>query len=286
MKNSIFNLKNLILCIGMLLFAGCDKIEDPIYKIIEDVEVQIPFPDLDTLSVFRKILIEEYTGHYCSNCPKGHEKLAELANRYGDTLVMIGIHAGSSAQVLPLPELGYPEDFRTTMGTQLAEDFGVYGIPSAVINRATTPNIDVSSWEQDIQNANRAKPVAALQLNRQWVGEQVVVGVKTTLLSPYENPVLLSLFLIEDSIVAPQLNGSVRDSAYVHKHVLRASFSEGTYGNRLSQTGVLAKDSSYTRGFTITFAGETWRREHCTAIAILQNEISREVLQTEELHLK
>ena len=88
---------NLIVTLTILLcaFVSCDKIEGPYITPDESVETNVEFPDIDPATVFRKVLIEEYTGHRCTNCPDGHRELASLHERYGDSLVAIGIHAGS-----------------------------------------------------------------------------------------------------------------------------------------------------------------------------------------------
>ena len=90
---------NLIVTLAILLcaFVSCDKIEGPYITPDESVETNVEFPDIDPNNVFRKVLIEEYTGHRCTNCPDGHRELASLHERYGDTLVAIGIHAGTFA---------------------------------------------------------------------------------------------------------------------------------------------------------------------------------------------
>ena len=42
----------------------------------------------------KKILLEDYTGHKCGNCPRAAEKAEELKEIYGDQLIPIAIHAG------------------------------------------------------------------------------------------------------------------------------------------------------------------------------------------------
>ena len=86
----------LVIALIAILSVGCDRIEGPYLVPSENEEITVIFPDLDLNSVYRKVLIEEYTGHHCLNCPDGHRKLEELHERFGDTLVAIGIHAGAN----------------------------------------------------------------------------------------------------------------------------------------------------------------------------------------------
>jgi len=106
--------KTIIIILICTLLFSCDKIDGPFAEISNELEVTAEFPSLDLSTVYRKILFEEYTGHLCTNCPTGHQKLEELIEIYGDTLIPICIHAGDFAK--PTNEL--PEDFRTNAGTQ------------------------------------------------------------------------------------------------------------------------------------------------------------------------
>ena len=86
-----------IIVLTAILFFSCDRIEGPYMVPSENEPVTVTFPDLDVNSVYRKVLIEEFTGHRCMNCPTGHQKLEELHERFGDTLVAVGMHVGSLA---------------------------------------------------------------------------------------------------------------------------------------------------------------------------------------------
>ena len=128
MKNTIYTL-----IIGLFLFSACDKIEGPYVELNNSQTVVDDFPELDRSSVYRKILMEEFTGHLCVNCPVGHAKISELASLFGDTLVPICIHAGTLAN----PAAGglFIYNFKTPEGDKFFQDFEVSEIPSAVVNR-------------------------------------------------------------------------------------------------------------------------------------------------------
>ena len=93
---------NIIALVGLtcLLFSGCDKIEGDIYQIVQNEVVTVTFPDINPDEVYRKILVEEFTGHRCTNCPQGHQTLETLHQQYGDTLVTVGIHYGALAKAI------------------------------------------------------------------------------------------------------------------------------------------------------------------------------------------
>ena len=81
----------LLLCVlltGLMavLLSGCDPVaEDDRY-----IEVE------RTLGG-RVVLLEEFTGQNCSNCPTAHRTIEALQEQYGASLVSVSIHAGSFA---------------------------------------------------------------------------------------------------------------------------------------------------------------------------------------------
>ena len=43
----------------------------------------------------RAILIEDFTGQYCVNCPRATEEIERLIEQYGDTVIIaVAIHSG------------------------------------------------------------------------------------------------------------------------------------------------------------------------------------------------
>lgn len=270
-----------ITVLSAILFFGCDKIEGPYLVPSENEEVTVTFPDLDVSSVYRKVLIEEYTGHHCMNCPTGHQKLEELHEIFGDTLVAVGIHAGPLAA--PNAAEGYPYDFRTEVGNDLKQEFAIDGIPAAIINRYPEPGgWGIARWLSKINAVDRSKPLAAIQLINEYNAQtgMLKANAQVTLLEPCSNQLRLAFYLIEDGIVKPQLNGTEYIENYVHNHVLRASLN-GTYGTLLNTNGYLETGKGYTLAHKINMSGHDWNPANCTVVAILYDRTAGDVLQVE-----
>lgn len=265
----------LIVILACLTWA-CDKIDGPYISNEGGSDTEVEFPDLEASDLYRRILVEEYTGHRCSNCPNGHAKLQELHDIYGDTLVIVGIHAGSLANT----NGDYTYDFRTETGNTLFADFGLNAIPRAFFNRSEL-NVAVSEWMNTLNRMDISQNYAAIQLINEYSTnkQELTINAKTTMLSEYANPLQIAFYLIEDDVIKPQLNGTEKIEDYVHKHVLRAS-ANGTYGTRLTESGILEKDSAYARAYTLSFENSDWRVENCTVVAILHDPETREVIQT------
>ncbi|MCQ2284224.1 MAG: Omp28 family outer membrane lipoprotein [Bacteroidales bacterium] len=279
-------MKKLILLITVAtLFVACDKIEGP-YAVPDQVDaVTIVFPPLDPTTVYRKVLIEEYTGHRCPNCPGGHQQLETLHGIFGDTLIPVAIHATTLAA--PNPE--FPNDFRTEAGNELANFYSIDGIPAAIINRGfEAGGWGPARWQSKINAVDRSHVYAAIQLMNQYNMPSpniLKVNAKVTMLEDYAEPLRLSLFLVEDGVVSPQINGTEVIPDYVHNHMLRTAIN-GVYGDFLAPNGILEKGNAYTYGYSIDFNGKNWNPDNCFVIAILYDKENNEVLQVERLKVR
>ena len=262
------------------LIACCDKIEGPYLQYDESVETTVEFPELDKTSVYKKILVEEFTGQRCTNCPDGHRLLATLSATYGDTLVAVCAHAGSFAN----PNVKFPADFRTEEGTTLYNDFTVGATPRALFNMSQFNGgygVDMANWAQAIDHFNHQPAVAAIQMINEFSGNTLTAHTKTTFLSDYGEQVKLALYVIEDGIVSPQIDGGDTVTDYVHNHVLRGSLN-GTYGTFISENGTVSVDTGYTKSYQLVCADKPWNFARCSVIAILMDATTREVLQVEK----
>lgn len=282
--NNIQVIKNTgLFLLAIILFYSCDKISAPYINSVNETTVSVEFPALDTSMVYRKILLEDYTGHQCGNCPAGHERLTELLGIYKDTLVAMAIHAGNFAST---SNGLFATDFTTEIGNQWYSDFNIGVVPSALINRVTYGNyifVTVNNWQNAINAVDRSKCVAAIQLIDQYSNNVLTSNAKVTILDEISDPVKLSLVLVEDDIIAPQLTATDTVIEYVHNHVLRAGIN-GTYGSNLTEDGLVIKDSTYTKAFLLPWENQ-WIKENCSIIAFLINATTNEVLQVEKIDL-
>lgn len=283
-------MKNLMTIMMLALFAAvicasCDRIEGPYFTVPQHTEYDTTlFDDLpvDPATVYRKILIEEYTGHRCSNCPRGHQELERLHGVFGDTLVAVGVHYTSLAN--PKPNNGFPYDFRTEIGNALGSAYNINSIPFAVIDRNGENGTEaIVQWEKLIKEADR-KVYAAVQLVNQ-LSDELKTTAKITMLEDYPYPMQLSLLLIEDNIVQPQLNGSDTVPDYVHNHVLRTGIN-GTWGVLLTDDGILKKGHAYYKAAKVSFEGTDWNVDNCYVVAILYDKQNRKVLQVEKVKVR
>ena len=90
------------------------------------------FIDVEPANVARAVLIEEFTGQRCVNCPNAATEIARLQQTYGeDHVIAVGIHSGP----LAIYSKGQVIGLRTELGDTYYNYWGVEEEPSALINR-------------------------------------------------------------------------------------------------------------------------------------------------------
>ncbi len=269
------------LVFASLLMQSCNKIDDKL----------IPIAAKDWYG--KRILIEDYTGHRCPNCPAAAIVASDLKALYGDKIVVIAVHAGYFAE--PKPLLNFPEDFRTTAGTEWDNFFGISnaGNPNGLINRVgfptTTHIINPNAWAAKVGSLLTEIPEVEIEITPNFnTSTNILTGqVKTKFLKTIKKKLKLQIVITEDSIIAPQQNASTIVVDYVHRHVLRGALND-SWGSELTNglansyidTEILTPISSFAIDPT------KWKTKHCTIVAFVYDDNTKEILQVAEKHIE
>jgi hypothetical protein len=132
------NFKILFLFFALVIFfSACEKITPP-YK-------ESKGGGNDTTGVLKNVLLEDYTGHTCVNCPTAAVIAHDLKNLYGDRLIVMAVHAGYFAD--PHPGI-FENDYRTQAGNEWNTFFGFQNYPSGLIDRVPNAPGDYSALIQ------------------------------------------------------------------------------------------------------------------------------------------
>ena len=256
---------------------SCDRINEP-YIIGQDNPT-------DTGSTHgTTVLLEDFTGHYCGNCPEAHALLKQLLDKYGEKLIPISIHAGFFAGTI---WDGFSTDYRTPEGEELAGYFNITDNPKGVINRTPFENETVlspDSWDAAI--AEQLKKTAPVHINISTAFEaetrELNVMAEIIVLSDIEKTLSLTVYLTEDSLVSEQLDYNAEPQVipnYTHRHVLRASLN-GTWGETIS-SGIIYKGDIIERNYSAILSPE-FNEKQCKVIVIISETESREIIHVHE----
>lgn len=261
-----------IIALAFIAFS-CDKIDAPYTR-----------NNNGGVTRGRNVLLEEFTGHKCPNCPTASLEAHDLQEEYPEVII-VSVHAGTFATTNTSGYFTY--DFRTGVGDTLNTDFQVSGYPSAVINRKTINDILVpnpSLWAAAIASFQDDDPIATLSVTNTYdtLSRKVTATVKTEFLENYLTPLNLVIYITEDSIIKPQYNNNTAVGPvpvienYVHRHVLRGSFN-GPYGSTLTEDAV-AYGTKKVNSLS-EYLDTEWNDKQCYLVVFISDLATNEVMQ-------
>lgn len=266
----------------LLGFASCGEevgpdIERPTVGTKEPVDI--------SGTPVRRIIIEEFTGAGCVNCPQGAQIIQNLVNTHGTRLIPIAIHTGFFAN--PLSTSMY--DFRIPEGAELDALIGpVQAYPSASINRKLFPSensriLTSGTWAGYVSAELEIAPVVGIDIINTYDSNtrELDITVSSTFTETVTNDLALSVVLTENNIVDAQLDNTGLIPMYTHKHVLRKML---TSANGAPMVGV-ASGETIVQTFGYTLPAD-WVDSNCHVVAFVhQSPPDLEILQAAEASL-
>ena len=257
--------------------------------------------NIDTTKPLRKILLEDYTGHTCGNCPCAAEEAKKLDSIYGERIIVVSTHVGFFAEPYPSGSK-FRTDYRTTAGEELATAFDVgcntcgIGLPAGMVSR-TPYNSDrvlsATAWASAIASLDTAV-IAELDMSKTYNAgtRTVTIQISAKYLKEASAEHQLVLYAVEDSVINWQkyyaqcspTGGNVDVPDFVHRHLLRAAVNS-TWGDKLyTINSIIPKGYNTNKTYTHTL-DPSWSDKHMTYVAFIQDNVTKEIIQAEEIHL-
>ena len=220
--------------LALLLLVGCDAVERP------DRWREDPAPIVPR----RNVLLVDFTGQRCSNCPAAADLLHSLtAGPAGARIIAVSVHGGA----LALSTDASPRGLAGPDARRLTDEARVNSWPIGTVDRPVGGTLlRPSAWNAALAEhlALAADADAAAQ---QSLVADAHVTLATRTLSYTLRPrhltdaagqadaeTYLHLWLVEDSITAPQtLADGTERADYLHRHVLRLDLT-GPAAHRLA----------------------------------------------------
>jgi len=274
-----------------LLWASCDKISYPYTEGGNGGDV--------TNDTVRKVLLEDFTGHRCNNCPQAHKIVEDLQTLYGKQLIAVSIHAGIFAKPKSAP---YDYDFRTAEGTILFNSFGVSSNPIGMVNRVKQGNggylVDKGAFATEVSkkiDSLPEEPELYIYLKPVFNTSDSTINLQadvTFLSNLPAGKFNLCVMITESDIIEAQLNqdptlGNTPDILdYHHNHVLRGMLTT-TWGDEIldgTASDGMVINKSYS-GFKL---GKDWNPKNCHIVAFVyyaDGAKEKEIIQAQEVEL-
>ncbi len=242
------------------------------------------------LQTERAVLVEDFTGHQCKNCPKASKVLKQLDSLYGSAKVVgLAIHAGPAN--FTATSTDYPTDFTTNDGDDLASVFGVWGLPLGMVNRLDYPSNahlkTYSSWGALTATELALSPEVLFNAYSGYDSTSRVATLRLDVRAQasQSNAVGVAVYLKESGIVSPQLMpDQTRDTNYVHYNVFRAA-PWGPFGQEVWAAGACAAGLTQSLDASATLDA-AWKPEHMRWIAVAFDKTTYRVLQAVQIDVK
>jgi len=241
-----------------LLFSSCDNIAE------EDRLIYV-----QPVQAERSVLVEEFSGQLCVNCPDGAEVLEGLQERFGvDTVIVVSFHADRINQ--GLKPGGKYVGLTTDAGGELFDKYGCNSMPSAMFDRKSGVVNDYNIWNTYVTTLLKEPTTLKLSVASDYSEADnsldISVTAQLTAAATSNLDGNIHVWLTEDSIVAPQrLKSGGKDLNHVYHNIFRASVNE-LGGDAIT----VATDGATERTFHATL-DPSWRADKVNVIVFVDN---------------
>jgi thiol-disulfide isomerase/thioredoxin len=259
----------------LLAFSSCEEIP----------------PTITPCQTDRVVLVEEFTGIDCVNCPTGAQRLKEISSQNPGKIVVVGIHAGYFA--------GDHNGFNLNAedGELLEAQYlgPVSGYPAATINRRLAKDeSDIvtvqAKWAGIISAELCERPIVGLDVVSTYNAADRKASIAVNInpsdfyLSTVEEDVALTIMITEGNIVGYQKTPNGVESDYVHEHVLRDVLSTNYSGDIIYARGTAMEATQ--RVVTDYEIPADWNPDNCHVVAFVHYKgLKKDVLQAIEKKL-
>ncbi len=218
--------------------------------------------------VGRAILIEDFTGQRCINCPTGTEIINGIVDTYGeDNVIAVGIHSGPLGFAGNSKTVGLMTDTGNEYYTRWDKE-NKMGQPWVIFNRKTSPDSHYNNWAAMVGTIISEKANLSVKIANAY--DAATRTLTTTVGADGVNGTVngkLQVWIVEDGIKALQMMpDGTSNREYVHNHVFRAAVN-GTWGE-----DVTVKEGETTKKQYQYVLPEAWNADNIAVVAFVYND--------------
>ena len=251
---------------ALMLFAmGCDKID-----------INNTHKPYTPTGGNKTVLIKDFTGARCVNCPEAAEYAHELQHRLGaDRIFILSVHAGN----LATPAGQFP-DFLTEEGTAWYNNHDanpLFTVDHVALTDGNTLNVE--QIDTPVSDALAETQLFEVNINNTYDEATRRVNVEN-LFTPTgdgDGQYYATVCLVEDSIVGWQTVPGGVDKEYVFRNVFRGTLN-GADGELVSNGSFYAQDS-FVKTCSIEL-DSTYNADQCYILTYIYDKADSKILQT------
>lgn len=227
-----------------------------------DIDENDRWKDAELKVTEQNILLEDFTGQRCINCPKATDVINSLQEQFGhDKIIAVGLHGGPT---------GLPDSKPIGLATEEAKAYYDKWQPSSqpmgVINRkGDVMNFD--KWSTTVAKLLSIEPEMKMEIEANYneATNKIDIKVKAT----PDNDLIgkLQVWVTEDNIKKVQMmpDGS-KNTDYIHSHVFRGSVN-GTWGEEFE----FEAGETLEKAYSVEVKKE-WKAEDIHIVAFVYND--------------
>ncbi len=266
--------------IALLLFASCDKVENAYPKAVAGGNGELDwtlYPDGDSANyaqnhwptwsantnTLTNVLIEDFTGHRCFNCPNAAVLAHNLMTSNPGRVFVASIHSSNSGMSsFQQEDNEYPDILYNDISFAIGSHFGqkpgtsFNGNPHGAVSRLLTGTDNTSApgtWTSKTTTVMSSTLKVNLQAEHNYFASTRGLFLHTeidVIDAGLTNELGLVVYVIEDSLVGPQLMPDLtKNDTYVHRDILRACIDGKEFGRTLKATD-LGTNGKYYLNYT------------------------------------
>ena len=181
------------------------------------------------------VLLTEFTGVGCVNCPNAAQEAEKLKQTLGNQLVVVAMHPASNPFTKAVEEYDYTapavdEYYRYFQGTPSTP------FPTGVINFMKIDGSyfqDYTAWGNNVLKQLNQQSEASLDMDVNLLNRKLTIETRVQSKREYS----LLLWLVESNINGAQMmpDGSL-NTDYIHNHVFREALN-GVWGEKIQANG-------------------------------------------------
>jgi hypothetical protein len=236
----------------------------------------------------KNILIEEFTGVKCVQCPEGHEIAQNISDANNGRVEIVSIHSGFYA----VPYTFSLYNFKIPEGTAIENLVGPASFyPTAAIDRKLYSGqsellMDKNFWAGNAAAQLQEPLKVKVNFNNTYSpsDRKLTVNVNFEYLDEITDAQSITVLITENDIIDAQETPQGIDTFYVHKHVLRAVLTNAIGDLVTEQTPA---GTVLTRNYQFTLP-PAWNDTKCRVVAFiaLNTGSSKEVLQVNAKYIR
>ena len=231
------------------------------------------------------VLLEDYTGMQCVNCPEAASIIDNIHHTYGDQFIAVGLHPSSGPYQKPMPiAQGSKEllDLSSADADAYYKKYSVKAFPTAMIDRSSFDGSKLldnkDKWAAYVNQQMTVSNPVDISITSTYNAATRTVKLATDIKfkEAVTEELYLQLWVIENGIIGPQVTAKGINWEYEHNHVLRSAVN-GTWGQSI---GASFAANKHLETITTTYTlNEEWNADNCEIVGFVYRASDDVILQ-------